>query len=119
MRPVPGTEGAWAVFWSPDSRSVYFSVKRLLKEANLDTSSTRSVANLPFLTSLGTWRAKGDLLLYLGPQSLYELRVDNGALRSITGMDLRLPNSCRTATASSTYSSTQARADIARGFPAS
>jgi DNA-binding winged helix-turn-helix (wHTH) protein/Tol biopolymer transport system component len=90
MRPVPGTEGAWAVFWSPDSRSVYFSVKRVLKEANLDTGSTRSVANLPFLAALGTWRAKGDLLLYLAPRSMYEFRVDNGALRPVTD-DLRLP----------------------------
>jgi DNA-binding winged helix-turn-helix (wHTH) protein/Tol biopolymer transport system component len=91
MRPVAGTEGAWSVFWSPDSRSVYFSVKRVLKEANLDTGSTRSVGNLPFLAALGTWRAKGDLLLYLGPHSIYELNVANGALKSITGLDLRLP----------------------------
>lgn len=91
MRPVPGTEGAWSVFWSPDSRSVYFGVKRVLKEANLDTGSTHSVANLPFLASDGTWRAKGDLLLYSGPHLIYELNVANGALRSITGLDLRLP----------------------------
>lgn len=91
LRPVPGTEGAWSVFWSPDSRSVYFSVKRVLKEANLDTGSTRSVANLPLLASLGTWRAKGDLLLYLGPQSIYQLKLENGALAPVTGADLRLP----------------------------
>jgi eukaryotic-like serine/threonine-protein kinase len=89
MRTVPGTEGAWSVFWSPDSRSVYFSVKRVLKQANLDTGSTRSVANLPQLVALGTWRAKGDLLLYSGPRVVYELQVDNGALRSVTD-DLRL-----------------------------
>ncbi len=91
MRPVPGTEGAWSVFWSPDSRSLYFSVKRVLMEVNLDTGSTRPVANLPLLVALGTWRAKGDLLLYLGARSIYELKVDNGALRSITAADLRLP----------------------------
>ena len=91
MRPVPGTEGAWSVFWSPDGRSVYFSAKRVLKETNLDTGSTRSVANPPFLTLLGTWRANGDLLLYLGPQSIYELKVNTGVLRPITDVDLRLP----------------------------
>jgi eukaryotic-like serine/threonine-protein kinase len=66
-------------------------VKHVLKEANLDTGSTRPVANLPFLAALGTWRVKGDLLLYLGPQSIYELKVDNGTLRSVTGAELRLP----------------------------
>ena len=91
MRPVQGTEGALSVFWSPDSRSVYFGVKRVLKEANLDTGSTRSVANLPFLAFLGAWRAKGDLLLYSGPHWIYELNVARGALKSITGLELRLP----------------------------
>jgi DNA-binding winged helix-turn-helix (wHTH) protein len=90
MRPVPGTEGAWVVFWSPESRSIFYSVKRALKEANLETGSTRSVANLPLLAT-GTWRSKGDLLLYLGPQTSYELLVENGALRKVPGADLRVP----------------------------
>ena len=91
MRPVPGTEGAWVVFWSPDSRSIFYSVKRSLKQANLETGSTRSVANLPFLASFGAWRSKRDLLLYLGPQTVYELLVENGALWKVPGVDLRHP----------------------------
>ena len=30
MRPVAGTERAWSLFWSPDSRSIYFSVRGTL-----------------------------------------------------------------------------------------
>ena len=91
MRTVPGTEGAWVVFWSPDSRSIFYSVKRSLKEADLETGSTRAVANLPFITMFGTWRSKGDLLLYLGPHTFYELQIENGALRELPGADMRWP----------------------------
>ena len=91
MRALPGTEGAWVVFWSPDSRSIYYSVKRILKQADLATGSTRLVATLPFLASFGTWRSKTDLLLYLGPEVVYELSVENGTLRRVSGLDLRLP----------------------------
>ena len=44
---VPGTEGVWSMFWAPDSRSIFFSVKRTLKQVNLETGSGRTVAELP------------------------------------------------------------------------
>ena len=37
LTPVPGTEGARTVFWAPDSRSLFYSVKRQFKQANLVT----------------------------------------------------------------------------------
>jgi eukaryotic-like serine/threonine-protein kinase len=89
--PVPGTEGAWTVFWSPDSRSIFYSVKRSLKQASIATSSTRSVSNLPLTTMSGTWRSSGDLVLYLGPHISYELRVESGALRKLPGAEMRWP----------------------------
>ena len=81
MRPVPGTDGAWSMFWAPDSRSIFYSVKRTLKEANLETGSGRSVAELTAIPQLGTWRSNGDLLLYLGEGSIRELRTQDGSLR--------------------------------------
>jgi serine/threonine protein kinase len=81
QRVVPGTEGAWSMFWTPDSRSIFFSVKGTLKQANLESGSGRTVAELPDIPMLGTWRAKNDLILYLGPGQTYELRLDDGNLR--------------------------------------
>lgn len=86
---MPGTEGAWAVFWCPDSRSIFYSIKRNLMQANLNTGSTRSVASLPLMTMVGAWRSKTDLLLYLGPHKVYELLVENGTLRELLGADMR------------------------------
>jgi eukaryotic-like serine/threonine-protein kinase len=98
-RAVAGTEGAWSVFWSPDSRSIFFPIQRTLKQANLETNSTRTVANLPYMAMYGAWRSKNEMLLYLGPTTFYELQMENGNLREIPGADMRwaqfLPDSDR------------------------
>jgi Tol biopolymer transport system component/predicted Ser/Thr protein kinase len=83
MRAVPGTEGAWSVFWSPDSRSIYYSLNRVLKQTNLDTGSGRSVADID-LVQFGTWRSNGDLLLFIGTNDVRELRGQDGSVRRIS-----------------------------------
>jgi eukaryotic-like serine/threonine-protein kinase len=80
QRVVSGTEGAWSIFWSQDSQSIFFSVKRTLKQANLDTGSGRTVAELPDIAQFGTWGSTGDLMLYLGAGDIYELRLKDGNL---------------------------------------
>jgi serine/threonine protein kinase len=86
---MPGTEDAWSMFWAPDSRSIFFSVKRTLKQINLETGSSRTVAELPNIPMLGTWHSKNDLMLYLGPADTYELHLDDGSLKkgpALSGM---------------------------------
>lgn len=81
MHAIPGTEGVWSVFWAPDSRSIFFSVKTSLKQVNLDTGSGRTVAEVAFPPELATWRSNGDLMLYLGPGDTPELHLADGNLR--------------------------------------
>ena len=82
MHAVPGTEGALSLFWAPDSRSVFYGVRKTLKQANLDTGSGRIVAELPAFPRLGTWRSNGDLLLYaIGTSNTYELHMADGSLK--------------------------------------
>jgi len=83
-KPLAGTDGAWSVFWTPDSRSIYFAVKRTLKQVNLETGSVRTVAELPYIPQLGTWRGNGDLLLYMGAGSTSELHPGDGSLREVS-----------------------------------
>jgi Tol biopolymer transport system component len=84
MRPVAGTEGAWSLFWTPDNRSIYFSVKRTLRQVNLDTGAGRAVAELSDIPQLGAWRANGDLLLYMGVGSTAELHPQDGSVREVS-----------------------------------
>jgi eukaryotic-like serine/threonine-protein kinase len=81
MRPVPGTEGVWSLFWSPDSRSIFFSVRKTLKQVNLDTGSGRTIAEIPSAPQLGLWRSNGDLVLFCGTGTLFELRLEDGNLQ--------------------------------------
>ena len=83
MRPVPGTEGAWAVFWSPDSRSIYYSVKLSVKQTDLETGSSRVVTQTPHIVQLGTFRSNGNLVLYMGQGDLMELRAVDGTLTKL------------------------------------
>jgi serine/threonine protein kinase len=86
-RIVPGSAGAWSVFWQPDSRSVFFSVKQTLMQFNLETGSGRSVAELTDHAQIGTWRPNGDLLLYLALGETFELRAQDGNLRKLPADD--------------------------------
>ena len=69
------------MFWAPDSRSIFFWVRKTLKQVNLDTASTRTVAEIPSAPQLGLWRSNGDLVLFSGAGSLYELRLADGHLQ--------------------------------------
>lgn len=77
---VPGTDGVWSMYWAPDSHSILFSVKRTLKQVNLDTGSSRKVADLPAMAMLAMWRSNSDILLYPGPGELYEVRLQDGSV---------------------------------------
>jgi Tol biopolymer transport system component len=81
MRPVPGTDGAESLFWSPDSRSVYFPVKHTLKQVDLDTGAGHSIGELPDRVQIGTWKSPNDLFLFLGRGAPYfEYLVDRGSI---------------------------------------
>lgn len=88
---IAGSEGAWSLFWAPDSHSVYFSQKSLLKRTNLDTSTTQTVATLPYHAISATWRSNGDLLLNLGFPGPYSVVPENGPPRFPNDMETRWP----------------------------
>ena len=89
---VPGSDGAWSLFWSLDSRSIYFSVRDMLKQWNLDTNSGRSITQVQGLVETGSWRANGDMLLFFGPGDNYEVHPVDGSLRKVPGLpQMRYP----------------------------
>jgi len=81
MHAVPGTEDVWSMYWAPDSRSIYFSVRRTMKQVNLDTGSLRTVAELPAIPMLAAWRPNGDVLLFTGPGELSVLHPADGSVQ--------------------------------------
>jgi Tol biopolymer transport system component/predicted Ser/Thr protein kinase len=81
MHALPGTENVWSMYWAPDSRSIYFSVRRTLKQVNLDSGSLRTVAELPAIPMLAAWRLNGDVLLFTGPGELFEVHPSDGSVQ--------------------------------------
>jgi serine/threonine protein kinase/Tol biopolymer transport system component len=60
-RVLPGTEGAYLPFWSPDGRSVAFFADRKLRRINLESEAVEIVADVG-LGRGGAWQPDGSLL---------------------------------------------------------
>jgi Tol biopolymer transport system component len=62
-RPVPGTESATSLFWSPDGRSIAFFTADKLMRIDLSGGAAVTVCDIPQSIGLfGTWGADGNIL---------------------------------------------------------
>ena len=62
-RPIPGTEGANSLFFSPDGRSIAFFAQGKLKRVELSGGAAVSICDVPPGPHLsGTWGRGGDIL---------------------------------------------------------
>jgi serine/threonine protein kinase len=92
-RRLPGTEGASAPFWSPDSRSVAFIVDNTLKRIDTTGGPPDTVASIPNAArQSGTWNRRGDIVLGSwgggsgGP--LWRVSAAGGAPTALTQVDV-------------------------------
>jgi Tol biopolymer transport system component len=78
-RPLPGTEGGAAPFWSPDSRSIGFFAGGVLKRLDVNEGSARTLA-APASPRGGSWSTTGVILfrrtVVTGP--LFRISADGG-----------------------------------------
>jgi serine/threonine protein kinase len=83
---LPGTEGAWAPFWSPDSRFIAFDAGSL-KKVPATGGPAETIAASPAAAG-GTWNRDGVILFSTGPGSPI-LRVPSagGSPTPVTTLD--------------------------------
>jgi Tol biopolymer transport system component len=62
-RALPGTEGAVAPFWSPDSRYVGFIAGGTVKKADINGGPAEAVATIPVSSDSGAWNRRGDIVV--------------------------------------------------------
>jgi Tol biopolymer transport system component len=61
-RSVPGSEGAYKPFWSPDSRWIPFFTPLKLKKSEVANGATTDLCDVPPITSGGSWSVRGVIL---------------------------------------------------------
>jgi hypothetical protein len=80
-QPLPGTEGAAFPFWSPDSRSLGYSIQgKLLKVAATGgPSQTLCPLNSGITSRGGSWSAEGVIVFNNGPAPLHRVPAAGAA----------------------------------------
>jgi Tol biopolymer transport system component len=76
-RPIPGTEGANSIFFSPDGRSLAFFTKDKLKRVDLSGGAPVSICDALAGGLSGAWSRKGEILI-AGPHRHSLSRVSAG-----------------------------------------
>jgi Tol biopolymer transport system component/tRNA A-37 threonylcarbamoyl transferase component Bud32 len=88
--PIPGTEGAYDPFISPDGRQVGFITDRdgrTLKVVTLSGGPPRTVAGAPLGTSGATWAADGYIYFDADVAGLQRVRPDGGGRETVMPLD--------------------------------
>jgi len=86
-RVLPGTEGAYLPFWSPDSRALGFFAKDKLNRVEVAGGPPQAIADAPVGRG-GTWNKNGVILF--GPYSggpLYRVSATGGPATAATALD--------------------------------
>ncbi len=87
-RPIPGTEGADSIFFSPDGRSLAFFAQDKLKRVELAGGAAVSICDVPSgAHSSGTWGSGGNIL-FAGAKAISRVSAAGGVPAETIRCDL-------------------------------
>jgi serine/threonine protein kinase len=90
-RLLPGTDGAFNPFWSPDSRTIAFaSSDGQLKKIDISGGPAQAIYRPPGLVNTisdGTWNSDGIIVFGTGDAGLQRISVDGGNATQATTLD--------------------------------
>jgi Tol biopolymer transport system component/DNA-binding winged helix-turn-helix (wHTH) protein len=89
-RPVPRTQGAYSVAWTPDSRSLFFSAGPDLRRIALDGDTPLLVCALPPRMTGALPRPSGEVLL-TGGSGTYRVPAAGGQPQLLAAVNYRWP----------------------------
>ena len=85
-QPLPGTDGAYYPFWSPDNRSLGFFAEGKLKRIDLDTTSIQVLADASAGRG-GAWNADGVILFAPQAGPIFRISASGGTRIQVTHLD--------------------------------
>jgi len=91
MKPnvIPGTEGGFAPFWSPDSQYLAFFADKALKKVRLSDGRTEKICDAEPLPGGGTWNRSGIILFAPGQgTTLYLVSANGGKPQALQKLNL-------------------------------
>ena len=84
---LPGTEGAFRPFWSPDSRLIGFFANGKLRKVDLSGDLPQTIANVAPTPAGGSWSTNGTILFADRLSALYSVSASGGAVRPATHLE--------------------------------
>ena len=83
-RVIPGTEGGFAPFWSPDSQYVAFFADKALRKVRIGGGPPEKICDAEMLAGGGTWNRSGTILFAPGHDTtLYQVSANGGQPRPV------------------------------------
>lgn len=86
-RSLPGTEGAFRPFWSPDSRFIGFFAGAALKKVDLTGDAPLTIAKVSPTPAGGSWGAGGTILFADRLSALFSVSASGGDVTPATRLD--------------------------------
>ena len=84
LRELPGTEGAFRPFWSPDSDSIGFFASGQLKRVRVDGSALQTLASVGYRPSGGSWSSRGVIVFSDRQSQLFVIPATGGDPKPLT-----------------------------------
>jgi eukaryotic-like serine/threonine-protein kinase len=85
-RVLPGTEGAFRPFWSPDSEALGFFADGHLKRVGLNDQPPQTLADVGYRPSGGSWSSTGVILFSDRQSHLFKVSESGGAKSAVTSL---------------------------------
>jgi Tol biopolymer transport system component len=88
-RELPGTEGAFAPFWSPDSRFIAFAAQGKLRKLDIAGGPPVPLTDADALGLGGTW-SQDDIIVFprLRSGPLFQIHAGGGPVTAVTALDV-------------------------------
>jgi DNA-binding winged helix-turn-helix (wHTH) protein/Tol biopolymer transport system component len=86
-RALPGTEGAFRPFWSPDSQALGFFAEGRLKRVGLGNQPPQTLADVGYRPSGGSWSQSGVILFSERQSRLYAVAESGGRKTEVTSLE--------------------------------
>jgi serine/threonine protein kinase/Tol biopolymer transport system component len=86
---LPGSEGAWSPFWSPDGKFLAFAVGRALKKIDLSGGPPQTIAEVPGApVGVGAWNRDGIIVFGArGSGPMRRIPAAGGKVENVTALD--------------------------------